>query len=320
MHDAFVEGNVGIVQGLDVVVFLKLEISDGSANIGPEKYPMSYLGFSNFLMDQIAEVHSTSLGMLPQGLQELMKSTQDANIPDHMVIYHPEFLPLEGIASLYLQGWRILRREMPALGEWIHSYDAILQLDKMLSSHYFQICLCDDIVKSWLGVHKPKSSSIPALLGLSNMGSTMNHNALTPSDWAQFKYFLGMVYGPSGQSGLQGRNANTATYTTPSGVVIPKNPKEAAVLDVHRHCIAHAVENESVEAKKRLEVRSTVHRQSFQKKEMGWRDCIHLMMHRFSNFPHCLVTVFENCCIWSRLDMESKLPIPKIYHLASAKS
>ena len=252
---AFVDGNVGIIPGLNVIAFLNLEITTNSTASStnptiPEKYPMSYSGFMDFLTDQISEVCGTSFGMLPQGMQELMKCTRDPDVPDHMIIYHPEFLSLEGIAALYLQGWRVIRREMPALDEDMESHDAILQLHRMLSSNYFYTCLNDDIVKSWLGIHKPKSIAVPGLLGLPTAGSSMNSKALTKGEWGQLKSLFKKLYVAGG---FQASNANSPTYTTSAGIVIPKNPnKEAGVLDVHRYCTSHPIEDESVEVRRGL--------------------------------------------------------------------
>lgn len=256
-------------------------------------------------------MYGTSFTLLPEGLQELMKSTGDPNVTDYMVAYHPEFLSLEGIATFYLQGWRVLRREMSALDQVKQSYNAILRLEKMVGPHYFRTCLNNDVVSSWLGVHRPKPSTVPAMLGLI-VGPTMNYMALTESEWGMLKGLLKKLYA---RGGLQASNASSGTYTTPSGQKIPKNPSEAAVLNVHCHCMTHVIEDVSLDAKKRLELRpNTDHAQSFKNKEMEWQDDVQLMMHKF---PHCMVAVFDRFQMWERLSMESNLPIPRVYYLPS---
>ena len=72
--------------------------------------------------------------------------------------------------------------------------------------------------------------------------------------------------------GFQASNANSPTYTTSAGIVIPKNPnKEAGVLDVHRYCTSHPIEDESVEVKKRLMTRRVIIRRASRTRKWSGR-------------------------------------------------
>lgn len=73
--------------------------------------------------------------MLPPYLQGLRAYAVDPNIDPRLIIYHLGFMPLHLISKLYEEVFRILRRELSALGEDAAAYAAIHLIDKNLGTN-----------------------------------------------------------------------------------------------------------------------------------------------------------------------------------------
>ncbi|XP_066364701.1 uncharacterized protein [Miscanthus floridulus] len=165
---AFVDGNVGVIEGINIIAFLKLDtnLSSSSSSSVPEPYPMTFAGFSNFLQAKMREAYPDASSM-SEGLEALMmltiigKFNNGLPVPYNLIIHHPEFLPLEVIATLYIEAHRILRRQLPANGQPALAYNVILDLHALLGGFYFNFCASDDMVKGWLG----RKQKQPGLLG-----------------------------------------------------------------------------------------------------------------------------------------------------------
>ena len=52
---AFVDGNVGVISGLNILTFLKLDTELSSVS---DRYPLTYAGFSSFLHAKMREIYS----------------------------------------------------------------------------------------------------------------------------------------------------------------------------------------------------------------------------------------------------------------------
>lgn len=73
--------------------------------------------------------------LLPPYLQGLRAYAVDPNIDPRLIIYHLGFMPLHLISKLYEEVFRILRRELSALGEDAAAYAAIHLIDKNLGTN-----------------------------------------------------------------------------------------------------------------------------------------------------------------------------------------
>ena len=72
---AFADGNVGVISGLNILAFLKLDTDLSSV---PGRYPLTYVGFSSFLQAKMREIYSESKARrMSDGLKELMRLTYD---------------------------------------------------------------------------------------------------------------------------------------------------------------------------------------------------------------------------------------------------
>ncbi|CAD6332702.1 unnamed protein product [Miscanthus lutarioriparius] len=157
----------GVIEGINIIAFLKLDtnLSSSSSSV-PEPYPMTFAGFSNFLQAKMREAYPDASSM-SEGLEALMMLTISGKlnnglpVPYNLIIHHPEFLPLEVIATLYIEAHRILRRQLPANGQPALAYNVILDLHALLGGFYFNFCASDDMVKGWLG----RKQKQPGLLG-----------------------------------------------------------------------------------------------------------------------------------------------------------
>ena len=52
---AFADGNVGVISGLNILAFHKLDTNLSSV---PDRYPLMYAGFSSFLHAKMREIYS----------------------------------------------------------------------------------------------------------------------------------------------------------------------------------------------------------------------------------------------------------------------
>ncbi|KAF2925570.1 hypothetical protein DAI22_06g062800 [Oryza sativa Japonica Group] len=196
---AYKDGNVGIVAGINVIGFLQLKIqkkSELSLPMPSERYPVTYEGFSNFMFDQIVEAQGLKVAArLPGGLQGVRAYAADPSVDPRLIIYHPEFMPLHLISRLYQEVFRILRRELPALGEHAVAHATMVEIDTNLGGNVQKLCQNDKVLSTWLGVHAPKGSGLLGLgHSLSSVPAASIKGSLTQSEWNKLKSLLKKCY------------------------------------------------------------------------------------------------------------------------------
>jgi hypothetical protein len=304
---AFADGNVGVISGLNILAFLELDTDLSGV---PNPYPLTYVGFSDFLKTKLREIYSKSKERhISEGLKELIKLTYDPKFPDYMIIYHPEFLSLEALASLYIESYRILRREMPCTGEDGKANDIIVHLHAELGHSYFQCCLSDPIMSGWRG----ESGKPTGLLGAFDLpappGAHLNLSLLEKSQRRRMKKLTMIAYGIS--------SSTVSKKPPPPPPVYPRNPdlllnpKEAVVVDTHRHCMVHLVEDETVY--RFFQELPQANQTSLRNKKVSWRDGVHLLLYNFGKYPHHVALAFYKFGKWEMLDLPSRCPIPQIF-------
>ena len=108
-----------------------------------------------------------------------------------------------------------------------------------------------------------------------------------------------------------------STKPPPTPPVYPKDPTipisfpETRVLDVHRHCMVHLVEDETVALF--FQELPGPNKTSLRNKKLSWRDGVYLLLYNFGSYPHYVAEAFYKFQIWERLDLQSRCPIPQIF-------
>ncbi|CAD6332710.1 unnamed protein product [Miscanthus lutarioriparius] len=237
---AFVDGNVGVIEGINIIAFLKLDtnLSSSSSSV-PEPYPMTFAGFSNFLQAKMREAYPDASSM-SEGLEALMMLT----ISDDMV-----------------KGWLGRKQKQPGL---LGAFGIPAPPGAQCN-----LKLLTKLERNHLEVLTRKAYSIPA------PSTTSTQPAPAPSTTSTQP----AVPAPGSSTAPASSTASTGSSNqikTP-----PPNPSEAIVLDVHRHCTVHIVEDAHVA---RCSILPAGNQASLKKNPMGWKDGVHLMLHRF---PSC---------------------------------
>uniref|UniRef100_A0A0E0LP46 Uncharacterized protein n=1 Tax=Oryza punctata TaxID=4537 RepID=A0A0E0LP46_ORYPU len=278
----FKKGNVGILSDLHIVVFLELDDhTSPHPSSDPTEYPLIYAGISDFIFDRIADVHGLHAAKHPPGgLQELWNYRKHAKPADELIIYHLEFCPLEVLSVMYLEFFRILRRELPALGQESLAKKVIADIDHWIggSQCILNACRHDKVLRNWLGVHTRK------VYGLLNIPIPVSPkpastpSTLTKSETSQLKLLLKKWYNNAqGQSATATATTSSAqsTATTSSAQATAGSSGQAAkiqktmVIDIHRHVTAYIIEDRSV---KLLGDLPKEHQKSFKLKPLEWQD------------------------------------------------
>ncbi|WVZ83727.1 hypothetical protein U9M48_030847 [Paspalum notatum var. saurae] len=282
---ALVEGNVGVIQGLNVIAFLKLDLSTKEPTDPPSNcsgnQPSNSSGnhpsnssrnqpfalFAHLLLSTIeAENDAQYMTMLPEGFKVLMKCAAVKNVDPCIIIYSPVFMKLHELYALFVEAYRIIRKEMPAQEDAVNAHSLLQLIANKLHPVRLQKFQTDTMIRCWLGSH----------------GKT---------------------------------NAPTKSYKDAAGNTILKYPVEALVLDVHRHCMVRIVEKTTLIYIQKL---PPSNRANLAAKPVGWHDGVHLMLHSCPELAHHIVEVFSgNVTDWIRLDLETRFPLPSVFFMPS---
>ncbi|KAJ1270032.1 hypothetical protein BS78_06G023300 [Paspalum vaginatum] len=272
---ALVEGNVGVIRGLNVVSFLKLDLStkepidppsNSSGNPPSNSSGNQPFAFSADLWQSTieAENYAQYMTTLPEGFKELIKCAAMKNVDPCIIIYNPVFMKLHELSALFGEAHRILRKEMPSQEDGVNTHSLLELIANKLHPVRLQKFQTDTMICCWLGVHSSK-------------------------------------------------NAPTMSYKDAVGNTILKYPVEALVLDVHRHCMLHIVEEKNLIYIKKL---LTSNHANLTPKPVGWHDGVHLMLHSCLDLAHHVVVVFNgNVTDWRRLDLETRFPPPSVFFM-----
>lgn len=89
-----------------------------------------------------------------------------------------------------------------------------------------------------------------------------------------------------------------------------KTPPQARVVDTHRHGVVHAIKSDNVDLCGRM---PEVNQINLEDEPYEHEDIVDLFTYKFPEYPAVCVSEFSRYCLWYKLQLRKRFPIPSIF-------
>jgi hypothetical protein len=366
----FTEENLGVLPGLDLLVFRSLNMSRCESEISNCYKP--FLKLFKALVGKYAG--HDAISQLPKALDLHLKYLELAIVKDYRVIYDPALFPKVLISVMYCEVHRLLREQCPARGKGIEA-NAIMEKIEMRFSDFMDFCRKNALLISYSGAHGERLSR-QHIVGSEDGGDETRTSEVNDDVSLKVRTLLGnkdlsvegkrtiagggVVIVPGDElTGTLMDSANSIQRPTagydhirsakkkvmshvkqmrvsqirllkllqekgmhkdleidlegPKNASVKLKARQAsAIVDTHRHGMAHAVQPDNVHLVERL---PEVNQEGLSKEPYDVNDVIDLFQYKCSDYLSVAADEFDEMELWDLLDLPTRFPIPDIYNL-----